>query len=125
MGDSSPTHLPHVVIIPQRRPKQRDRGFVRAYAPDLMRCGIDEATFLSFIDSLNQTVAAHPTMGMVSLVGAAVGQIPPAIGVVTPILGLGIQVAAGIYKEVQSRKRYILFKSCEFFCSLLTRPLLP
>jgi hypothetical protein len=46
--------LPCPVIIPQRRPKDKERGFIRAYAPALLECGIDEATFLNFIDSLNQ-----------------------------------------------------------------------
>ncbi|KAL4972051.1 hypothetical protein BDW66DRAFT_155090 [Aspergillus desertorum] len=34
------------VIIPQRRPGVRVRGFVRAYAPDLEPCGIDQDTFM-------------------------------------------------------------------------------
>jgi hypothetical protein len=42
------------VIIPQRRPEEKERGFIRAYAPALLDCGIDEATFLHFLDSLNQ-----------------------------------------------------------------------
>jgi hypothetical protein len=42
------------VIIPQRRPENKERGFIRAYAPALLECGIDEETFLKFIDSLNQ-----------------------------------------------------------------------
>jgi hypothetical protein len=46
--------LPCPVIIPQRRPKDKERGFIRAYAPALLECGIDEATFMNFIDSLNQ-----------------------------------------------------------------------
>jgi hypothetical protein len=46
--------LPCPVVIPQRRPKDKERGFIRAYAPALLECGIDEATFMNFIDSLNQ-----------------------------------------------------------------------
>ena len=42
------------VIIPQRRPENKERGFTRAYAPALLNCGIDEATFLNFLDSLNK-----------------------------------------------------------------------
>jgi len=48
--------LPCPVIIPQRRPENQERGFIRAYAPALLECGIDEATFINFIDSLNQAV---------------------------------------------------------------------
>jgi hypothetical protein len=52
--------LPCPVIIPQRRPKDKERGFIRAYAPALFECGIDEATFLNFIDSLNQATKVSP-----------------------------------------------------------------
>lgn len=42
------------VIIPQRRPQDKSRGFVRAYAPMLADCGISQATFLSFLKALQQ-----------------------------------------------------------------------
>jgi hypothetical protein len=41
------------VVLPQRRPKDRTRGFIRAYAPDLMNCGIDQAMFLDFLETFN------------------------------------------------------------------------
>ena len=46
--------LPCPVIIPQRRPKDKSRGFVRAYAPVLLDCGIDQATFLDFLKSFHK-----------------------------------------------------------------------
>lgn len=42
------------VIIPQRKLEHKEGGFIRAYAPALLQCGIDQATFLHFLDSLNQ-----------------------------------------------------------------------
>ena len=42
------------VIIPQRRPEDKSRGWLRAYAPALMECGIDQAEFISFIESFNE-----------------------------------------------------------------------
>ena len=45
--------LPCPVIIPQRRPRAKGRGFVRAYAPVLNDCGIDQNTFLSFLKSFH------------------------------------------------------------------------
>ena len=47
--------LPCPVVIPQRRPKNKARGFVRAYAPVLGDCGIDQATFLTFLKSFHQS----------------------------------------------------------------------
>ncbi|KAF3392065.1 hypothetical protein DPV78_010296 [Talaromyces pinophilus] len=38
--------LPCPVIIPQRRPRKRERGFVRAYAPVLADSGVSEDVFL-------------------------------------------------------------------------------
>ncbi len=46
--------LPCPVIIPQRRPKNKSRGFVRAYAPVLADCGINQATFLDFLKSFHK-----------------------------------------------------------------------
>lgn len=37
--------LTNIVIIPQRRPKTRSRGFIHAYSPVLSQIGIDQATF--------------------------------------------------------------------------------
>ena len=53
-----PTHgtgrLPCPVIIPQRRPRTRSRGFVRAYAPVLNDCSIDQNTFLEFLKTFHK-----------------------------------------------------------------------
>jgi hypothetical protein len=48
--------LPCPVILPQRRPENRSRGFVRAYAPVLYDCGIDQATFIDFLDTFDQSI---------------------------------------------------------------------
>lgn len=41
--------IPCPVIIPQRRPRNKDRGFVRAYSPVLDDCGISQDVFLKFL----------------------------------------------------------------------------
>lgn len=41
--------IPCPVIIPQRRPRNKDRGFVRAYAPVLGDCGVSQEVFLKFL----------------------------------------------------------------------------
>lgn len=46
--------LPYPVILPQRRPRRRKRGFMRAYAPVLQDCNVDQKTFLGFLDALEQ-----------------------------------------------------------------------
>lgn len=52
--------LPMPVILPQRRPESRHRGFVRAYAPALQNCGIDQATWLDFLDGFEKSINANP-----------------------------------------------------------------
>lgn len=48
VGTTYPLDYP--VVLPQRRPQSRSRGFVRAYAPELMEAGVDQAAFLDFLD---------------------------------------------------------------------------
>lgn len=55
--------LPCPVIIPQRRPRNKDRGFVRAYAPVLDECGISQDVFLKF---LKDWLAASQVSGVSS-----------------------------------------------------------
>ena len=43
-------HLPAPVVIPQRRPNARDRGFLCAYAPALAACDISQEVFVDFLD---------------------------------------------------------------------------
>lgn len=49
-----PNQLPCPVIVPQRRPRDKTRGFVRAYAPVLSECGIDQTTFLQFLETMDK-----------------------------------------------------------------------
>ncbi|KAI1473276.1 uncharacterized protein F4812DRAFT_44999 [Daldinia caldariorum] len=110
-----PVPLPYPVIIPQRRPGQRVRGFVRAYAPDLMRCGIDQSTFMAFLDELDRATAASPWISAVNLGSGMAGLIPSAIA---PPIGLAVQITAKVYQEMQSRKNqnsFLLKMNDEFF----------
>lgn len=109
MSDIS--RLPKAIVIPQRRPSDRARGFVRAYAPDLLRCDIDQATFLRFIDGLNRSVACNAAVEAVGLAGEAVGAVPGSEFVGAPIIGTALQVAAGAYKEVNARRGYVFSRS--------------
>lgn len=54
-SSASPTALlPCPVIIPQRRPRNKSRGFIRAYAPVLNDCGITRVVFMDFLKSFHQ-----------------------------------------------------------------------
>lgn len=47
--------LKYPVIIPQRRPGTKIRGFVRAYAPVLADHDIDQDTFLRFLKTFHKS----------------------------------------------------------------------
>lgn len=46
--------LPAPIIIPQRRPEARSRGFIHAWAPALEDCGIGQDEFLNFLSGFRR-----------------------------------------------------------------------
>jgi hypothetical protein len=94
--------LPLPVILPQRRPKDRARGFIRAYAPDLMIKDVDQETFLDFIETFNTASLASPWLDAINLAGFATMALPPGI---SQAVQLAIMVSVKIAKDIQSRKR--------------------
>ncbi|KAK4890030.1 hypothetical protein LTR27_011249 [Elasticomyces elasticus] len=94
--------LPLPVVIPQRRPRNKARGFVRAYAPVMADSGIDQATFLSFLDNFHKSSQASPIFGIICLSCAIAGMAPSVIAMaVTTAVSLAAQAGA----EVQQRQR--------------------
>jgi hypothetical protein len=88
------------VVLVQRRPKKRARGFVRAYAPDLASVGIGQETFLDFIDTLNKVLEPSPWLYAINLAGFAEHASPePAM----MLLGIGVGIATEALMEAQSR----------------------
>lgn len=94
--------LPFPVIIPQRRPGTKTRGFVRAYAPILEDAGIDQHMFLTFLKDFHKAAQASPVFDVIIVTTAIAGFYPD------PIAGIAIQavqIAAAIGQEVQERWR--------------------
>lgn len=98
----STARLPYPVIVPQRRPGTKTRGFVRAYAPDLGPCGIDQDTFLRFIQNFHEASQASPILKAI-YVSAGIAGFAPSI--IATAVCISVQVAAGTAIEVQSRYR--------------------
>ncbi|CAI7606925.1 unnamed protein product [Penicillium glandicola] len=67
-GPVNYSRIPCPVLIPQRRPGNKYRGFVRAYAPILDNCGISSDLFLEFLENFYQ---ASKTSGSLEVVGIA------------------------------------------------------
>jgi hypothetical protein len=90
------------VILPQRRPKGRYRGFIRAYSPVLMDCGIDQPMFIDFLDTFNAATLASPWIQLLNLAGIAGNIIPNHLGIV---LQVAIYITIKTAEEMQGRSR--------------------
>lgn len=93
------------VVLPQRRPKDRSRGFIRAYAPDLMSCGIDQAMFLDFLETFNLASQANPWINAINLAGFAFMALPTGI---SQAAGIALMMAVKVVSNMNSRSRYVI-----------------
>lgn len=73
--------LPLPVILPQRRPRNKSRGFVRAYSPVLEDVGIDQQTFLRFLKNFHKSSQANPYFNAVLVAATVAGFVPEPITV--------------------------------------------
>ncbi|RAH65901.1 uncharacterized protein BO66DRAFT_460862 [Aspergillus aculeatinus CBS 121060] len=94
--------LPFPVILPQRRPRTKTRGFVRAYAPVLQDAGVDQTTFLRFLKDLHTHAQASPALEVLSLAAGVAGVYPDLL-----VAGVAqaVQIAAMAGREMQERWR--------------------
>ncbi|KAH8690787.1 hypothetical protein BGW36DRAFT_432572 [Talaromyces proteolyticus] len=90
------------VAIPQRRPKDKKRGFIRAYASDLENVGISQETWFDFIETLNEASLANPWINALNLASIAASPLPFAI---STAISMAIMVATTVAIEAQSRYR--------------------
>ncbi|KAI3011981.1 hypothetical protein CBS147346_896 [Aspergillus niger] len=95
--------LPLPVVIPQQRPGSQERGFMAAYAPALESCGIDQKTFLRFIDETNTALEGNKYLAGVQVVSLGVGFTPEVI-----VMGVAAAVQAGAW---MANKGYVRGKT--------------
>ena len=88
------------VVITQKRPSKRTRGFIRAYAPILNDVGINEETFLEFIDDLNKAVLPNPWIQAINLASLAGMAAPEPF---TVLISIAVQQVANAASTVHSR----------------------
>ncbi|OIW34658.1 hypothetical protein CONLIGDRAFT_665376 [Coniochaeta ligniaria NRRL 30616] len=94
--------LPCPVIIPQRRPGAKRRGFVRAYAPVLQDCGIGQDVFLKFISDFHKSSQASMWLQVIVLSANLTG-FAPMLSV--SLTALAVQIIAETAMQMQIRKR--------------------
>jgi hypothetical protein len=97
-----PGKLTHPVAIPQRRPKSKDRGFVGAYAPELGNVGIDQKSWLDFLETLTEASLANPWINAINLAGLAASPLPT---LASQAISIALLVSTSIAMEVQTRYR--------------------
>ncbi|KAJ5704262.1 hypothetical protein N7493_011400 [Penicillium malachiteum] len=90
------------VVLPQRRPKNRDRGFIRAYAPALAECGIDQKTFLDFLDTAEKGCQATPWLRAINLASIGTMWLPTVTGMA---ISIAIQIATDAAIAVDGRRK--------------------
>ena len=94
--------LQRPVVIPQRRPGARDRGFIHAYAPDLAEKGIPQEVFLSFIQNFYAASQASPLLNIVYISAGVVGFVPEPFALMTGVI---TQFAVGAAIQLQITQR--------------------
>ena len=98
--------LPLPVLLPQRRPGSRSRGFIRAYAPMLETCGIDQAMWLDFLSTFEKSSQANPWLNAINLAGIATTFMPTAIGSEFPLVPITCNVVWDLwYRMIEKRGR--------------------
>lgn len=122
---TSRSQLPCPVILPQRRPRKKARGFIRAYSPVLSDCGISQEVFLKFLKNFHTSSQASPIFPIIRFSAAIAGLAPSVIAIA---ICAAAQVAASVGAEVQSRARTNdfldrmneeLFKPAGLYCMIV------
>ncbi|KAH8176684.1 hypothetical protein LIA77_05102 [Sarocladium implicatum] len=111
-----PAEMPYAVILPQRRPTARSRGFIRAYAPCLeTSCGIGEDEFMQFHDFYAESMKFSNALKIVKVTVGVAGLIPSPIIMATTTAVGALAEAAG---SMQSRGRsndFLTAMNAEYF----------
>ncbi|KAJ4244817.1 hypothetical protein NW762_014396 [Fusarium torreyae] len=89
------------VILAQRRPKDRTRGFIRGYAPVLEGVGIDQAAWLDFLDKFDESTKTSPWIEVINLAGIGGNFVPLASSMA---INAAVMLAVDVAKNVQNRQ---------------------
>jgi hypothetical protein len=97
------TPLPLPIIVPQRRPSTRSRGFLPVYSPDLFaHKRITQDDFISFLADLNSSSQSSSGLRAINIAAMAAGFVPSAIAIAT---SLSIQIAVRNAMKIQVKRR--------------------
>ena len=99
----SSARLEMPVILAQRRPKDRTRGFVRGYAPMLDNVGIDQTTWFNFLNTFDESTRASPWIKAINLANIPGMLVPigPAIAI-----SIAIDITIKAAQNTQTKQKY-------------------
>ncbi|KAI9722176.1 MAG: hypothetical protein M1828_004859 [Chrysothrix sp. TS-e1954] len=96
-----PLQLP--VILPQRRPRNKQRGFVKGYAPLLQEAGISQEVFLSFFEYFEEAIKVSPIFDIINVGVNIAGFVPePTVQIVTTVVWIADVTAKEMYQRSRS-----------------------
>lgn len=101
---TSTSRLPFPIIIPQRRPGTKSRGFIRAYAPILDAHNLSSTAFLSFLQAFHAASQASPILNIVT-VSCQIASTATFAEPITSSALFAAYIVAEAAKEVQERWR--------------------
>lgn len=90
------------VILPQRRPKERSRGFLRAYAPLLRNVGIDQHMWLKFLDDFEQSTQATGWIKTINLASLASHIVPEPFSM---LVSIAVKETIRVAEEIDARQK--------------------
>ncbi|GAD99667.1 conserved hypothetical protein [Paecilomyces variotii No. 5] len=108
--------LPLPIVIPQRRPGNKQRGFMRAYAPVLSDFGISREHFHDFIDALNKAVQVSKWIAAIQLAAFGASFVPNQISMGVTA---GVQIVSAVAAKAEIRWKVNAFldqANRELFC---------
>ncbi|OKL57924.1 hypothetical protein UA08_06640 [Talaromyces atroroseus] len=118
--------LLYPIIILQRRPEEKSRGWMLAYAPELNEFGIDQTTFLKFLYDFNESHKSSTYLDAVNLAAFGVGFAP---GIAPMVISMAVPMAVSYAKKTQTErqsKSYLgrmnseLFELCGLYAVVMT-----
>lgn len=120
--------LPFPIIIPQRRPGTKSRGFIRAYAPVLENSNLASTDFTSFLQAFHAATQASPILNVIAF-SCSIASTATTAEPITSSALFAAYIVAEAAKEVQERWRTNkfleeanarIFKPRGLFCCVVT-----
>lgn len=102
LDQTSLSRLELPVILAQRRPKDRTRGFIRGYAPVLENVGIDQTTWLEFLDTFDKSIQSSPWIQAINLAGLTGSLVPLGASIA---ISVAITMTIKMVADAQTKQR--------------------